>query len=120
MFYMYNQNNSGGDFITNDKVCHFVIVEAEYAENADIFAEDIGIYFDGCDDGRDCPCCGDRWSPAWESLDEPRIYSFNPEDYDVSNFDVSPGADPAAISNTEKQAKANSLVQLLQLFLCRF
>ena len=82
MFYMYNQNNSGGNFITDDKVCRFVIVEAEYADNADIFAEDIGIYFNGCDNDIDCPCCGDRWSPAWESLDEPKIYSFNPEDYD--------------------------------------
>jgi hypothetical protein len=39
-------------------------IEAESAEHADEKAAEIGIYFNGCDDGRDCPCCGDRWYEA--------------------------------------------------------
>ena len=29
-------------------------------------AEDIGLYFDGVEQGMDCSCCGDRWYRAWE------------------------------------------------------
>ena len=78
MFYTYNQNNSGGSFDFNESrgITHFVIVEADSAADADRRAEDIGLYFDGCDSGIDCDCCGDRWYTQWkdEGTDTPEIY----------------------------------------------
>ena len=74
-FYYYDQNNSGGSF---DKDFGYgIIIEAETAEKADEKAEEIGLYFDGCEDGLDCPCCGDRWSRAIERFgyDEPSMYT---------------------------------------------
>lgn len=60
-FYEYDQNNSGGSFIENDKLCHRVIIEAESEKEADEIAKNIGIYFNGVAKGYDCECCGDRW-----------------------------------------------------------
>jgi hypothetical protein len=77
MFYTYNQNNSFGTFDVNEDVTYYVIVEADSVEDANRRAEGVGIYFDGCSRGRDCPCCGDRWSEAWDGDDatpEPMIY----------------------------------------------
>lgn len=59
--YLFEQHNSGGVFHCNDKICHRVFIEAYDLDGAIDFATDIGIYFDGCDIGADCPCCGDRW-----------------------------------------------------------
>jgi hypothetical protein len=78
MFYCYNQNNSGGSF-SYDKhkgIGYFVIIEADNADDANRRAEDIGLYFDGCDNGEDCQCCGDRWYMAEEDdgKDTPLIY----------------------------------------------
>ena len=79
MFYTYNQNNSGGSFIVDDKVTHYIIVEADNAKESNTLAEDIGIYFNGCDDDIDCPCCGDRWCPAYDGKEEPLVYGMSPE-----------------------------------------
>ena len=83
MFYLFSQNNSGGFFEVNDKVCHFVIIEADDYRFANIIAEDIGIYFDGCENDTDCPCCGDRWDrvDSYDGKDQPMIYSIIPEDF---------------------------------------
>lgn len=59
MFYMFRQNNSGGKYKL--PAIH-VIIEAYSAAEADAIAERNGIYFDGCDLGYDCRCCGERWS----------------------------------------------------------
>jgi hypothetical protein len=77
MFYTYNQNNSFGTFDVNDDVTYYVIVEADSADDANRRAQNVGIYFDGCSVCRDCSCCGDRWSEAWEGDGdpEPMIYS---------------------------------------------
>lgn len=57
-WYTFRQNNSFGTFrgpVT-------VIVEAHSHHEANGRAEDeAGVYFDGCADGLDCDCCGDRW-----------------------------------------------------------
>ena len=77
MFYCFNQNNSGGSFYIDDDVAHYVIIEAESADAANDRAESIGIYFNGCNDERDCPCCGDRWYAVWsddEGNEAPSIY----------------------------------------------
>lgn len=68
--YKFRQNNSGGSFEQNDDVDINVFVEAIAAEEANRRAEDIGIYFNGCDKGWDCNCCGDRWNSIWEDDNE--------------------------------------------------
>ena len=60
-FYEFKQNNSGGSFAVNDQLCHNLIIEANNSEEAESKAESMGVYFNGCDEGMDCPCCGDRW-----------------------------------------------------------
>jgi hypothetical protein len=76
-FFLFRQNNSGGSFVINDNVAHSVIIEAYSPKEADARAEAIGVYFDGCMTGRDCDCCGDRWSSQWgneDGTDTPLIY----------------------------------------------
>ncbi len=90
MFYTYNQNNSGGGFIVRDGVTYSVIIEASSASEADAKAEEIGIYFDD-DYTVDCPCCGPRWSRAWDSDadEQPTIYGKPVVDYE--EFWAKPG-----------------------------
>jgi len=81
MFYTFNQNNTGGSFVDNDEVCHFVIVGADSAEQANRRAETFGLYFDGYGD---CDCCGNRWYEQWADTDgtaEPQIYDKPPQEY---------------------------------------
>lgn len=73
-WFEYTQNNSGGTFVTNDKLCHRIFIEARNAEEANGFAESLGIYFDGCSTGDDCPCCGDRWNTPWDEVKFPFVY----------------------------------------------
>lgn len=73
-FFQFDQNNSGGSFITNDKVCHRLFIEADSVEEAVEKAENLGCYWYGIDNGMDCPCCGDRWcNSPWEN-DYPMEY----------------------------------------------
>jgi hypothetical protein len=60
-FYEITQNNSGGSFAVNDKLCHRLFIEAKSEKEATRIAEDLGCYWDGVDKGIDCECCGDRW-----------------------------------------------------------
>lgn len=39
-----------------------------------------------------------------------------PDDFDISNYDVCPGADPTAMSSTERLMKAQGLAEMLQAF----
>ena len=89
-FYEYRQNNSGGSFL-NDKengICEYVVIEAFNSNDANDRAEKIGLYFDGCSNGNDCPCCGDRWYRADESegSDVPSIYGEPLESLEVSSY----------------------------------
>lgn len=83
MFYTFRQNNSGGSFVQNNKVGIYVIIEADSNKQANNRAEEIGIYFNGCDDGIDCNCCGDRWSRQYEEKGdiEPKIYDKTIKEY---------------------------------------
>lgn len=60
-FYLFDQNNSGGGFDVDEDIAHRVVIEADSEEAAEEKAFSIGIYYNGCDEGRDCECCGDRW-----------------------------------------------------------
>lgn len=84
MFYCFNQNNSGGSFIVNDSVAHYVIIEANSADEANDRAESVGIYFNGCDNDYDCPCCGDRWYAVWrdDGDETPVIYGTPVKEYE--------------------------------------
>lgn len=75
-FFTFRQNNSGGAFDIDDSVDRFVIIEASNSDEANNRALDIGIYFNGCDNEIDCPCCGDRWFPVWkdDATESPEIY----------------------------------------------
>ena len=84
-FFKYSQNNSGGNFHVDDKICHNVIIEAESASEADDIAESLGCYFDGCSTGRDCSCCGDRWSKQWND-DGINLEKLKNEGYVVSAY----------------------------------
>lgn len=68
--YKFDQNNSGGSFVVDDVLTHRVIIEALTEKDAISKAEDLGIYFNGVDEGIDCPCCGDRWDEPYR-LDFP-------------------------------------------------
>ncbi len=61
----WDQNNSGGSFITDENLCSSVYIEAETFDEANAKALSFGIYYDGVADGCDCECCGDRWYQPW-------------------------------------------------------
>jgi len=99
MFYEFRQTNSGG-FNVIDKergLNKFVIIEASSPEKANRIATDhVGIYFDGCAEGLDCSCCGDRWNRAdsYDGGEEPSLYGspitdfykdgyYNPDDISI-------------------------------------
>lgn len=85
MYYTFRQNNSFGTWKGPAK---FVIVEAADVNQASSRAEEVGVYFDGCDSGMDCPCCGDRWSTPYEDGTEtPMIYGEPIADYRAWNDD---------------------------------
>jgi len=77
-FYEFSQNNSGGKFTVDDKLCHRLIIEASSEEEACSIAEDMGVYFNGCEDGIDCECCGDRWhTPIEFNVDRVKEWSIS-------------------------------------------
>lgn len=69
-FYEYRQNNSSGFFVIDNDVSRYVLIEAPSADAANRKAKGVGIYFDGCDWGQDCSCCGDRWYERSHPLDD--------------------------------------------------
>ena len=73
MFYEFQQNNSGGYFVENDKVCHRLFIEADSEREAIWKAEELGCYWDGVSKGIDCPCCGNRWNCNYiDTFDSPK------------------------------------------------
>ena len=83
MFYMFEQNNSGGRFDVNDALCHRVVIEANSEREAIYKAEELGCYWDGVENGIDCHCCGDRW---YSSPDEIDIEKYAQEGYRVGVY----------------------------------
>lgn len=67
MFFTYRQNNSGGVWDGPEAI----VVEAEDTDEANAIAQLHGVYFDGLDTGKDCPCCGPRWTRAWDGHENP-------------------------------------------------
>lgn len=77
MFFEFNQNNSGGVFHVDDRVCHRVFIEADSRGEAIDIAENLGCYWNGVLTGVDCPCCGDRWSLPYDFVHIDRLSSYN-------------------------------------------
>lgn len=92
-YYEFRQNNSGGrwDNDPGNGIGFMVWIEAMSPSHANERAESIGIYFDGCDRGRDCSCCGDRWSRAreYDAHEEVPIERYLPNDGKGENFNYS-------------------------------
>jgi len=82
-FYEFEQNNSGGSFVVNERICHRIIIEAETEQQAIQKAEQLGCYWNGVEEGLDCPCCGDRW---YSSPSEININQFKKEGYPVDVY----------------------------------
>ena len=83
-WYMFDQNNSGGYFDVDNKVCHRLFIEAESFDDAVEKAEELGCYWDGVDKGIDCSCCGDRWS-KWGD-DPVDLEKYKTEGYRVGEY----------------------------------
>jgi hypothetical protein len=73
-WYEFSQNNSGGSFVVNENLSHRVYIQALDTASAISKAEDMGIYFNGCEDGRDRSCCGDRWHEPYGEVKFPLEY----------------------------------------------
>ncbi len=84
MFYEFKQNNSGGHFVVNDKLCHRVVIEADSTHEAIDKAERLGCYWYGVQEGRDCSCCGDRWNKDY--LDAINLEKINERGFLVSEY----------------------------------
>ena len=81
MFYEFDQNNSGGWFEENDKLCAILFIEAETQQEAVLKAENLGCYWNGVSKGIDCECCGDRWHKPYSSKVFPMGQFDNIEEY---------------------------------------
>ena len=91
MFYHFSQNNSGGSFSFNENrgITHHVIIEADSAFQANQNAKEmLGIYFNGCREGRDCECCGDRWDEVQEysGKEFPHFYGTPVQEFTNSEY----------------------------------
>ena len=84
-WFTYRQNNSFGYF---QEPAHYVLIEAKNAEQADAIAVTLGLYFNGCETARDCPCCGDRWYPTAgkDGSEEPEIYGKSPRSREAYGY----------------------------------
>lgn len=74
--YVYDQNNSFGVFDVSDKLAPYVVVEAFTVDEAIEIGLNLGIYFNGVDEGIDCDCCGDRWYMPRENVKMDDIISY--------------------------------------------
>src|SRR5690606_15189130 len=60
---------------------------AESAREANRIAEDLGCYWDGCDSGIDCNCCGYRWSSKWSDDMYVNLEKYQENGYEVGVYD---------------------------------
>jgi hypothetical protein len=79
-FFEFKQNNSGGYFDVDDKVCNRVVVEADSLQEAIDIMEPMVENQSGS-----CPCCGDRWSLSY--ADEVDLAKYKKDGYQVGVYD---------------------------------
>lgn len=75
MLYRYEQNNSWWITINDNIICEVMIIEADNEKEAEQKAEELGIYFEWCEDWRDCEYCWDRWSRYADEIKFPYKWS---------------------------------------------
>lgn len=80
MFFEFKQNNTGGHFDVDKKLCNRVVIEAPSLEVAQTKGLVLGMYWDGVNSGTDCACCGDRWYAHADIID---LKSINKEGFKV-------------------------------------
>lgn len=85
-WFEYRQNNSGGVFFMDDDASIYVFIQAESADAANQKAEEVTIYFDGCESDRDCDCCGDRWYHADYPVDSFKTHFWHEENTEYDNI----------------------------------
>lgn len=85
-FFEFSQNNSGGSFTVDEKLCHRLFIEADSYEEAVDKAENLGCYWNGVDEGMDCSCCGDRWHQPFGEIDLMKMDSNKDGGYPVGRF----------------------------------
>ena len=85
-WYEFDQNNSGGVFVMDDDVSIKVFIQAESEDVANQKAEEVGIYFDGCEKGIDCDCCGDRWYSEIYPRDSFKTHFWGSENAEYDNI----------------------------------
>lgn len=94
-WFEFRQNNSGGSFDYTDDVGRSVFIQARSSAEANEIAENKGVYFNGCDAGWDCECCGDRWYKVWSNddgtEDMPQDYVYPAGKVDFALMDTKPG-----------------------------
>ena len=92
MFFEFDQNNTGGHFTVDKNLCHRLFIEASDTGTAIDKAVAMGVYFNGCDDGSDCPCCGDRWHEPYDPITFPHKYGSFSDDSEYK-FPFQPNRD---------------------------
>lgn len=105
-WYLFDQNNSGGSFDVDDKVCHRLFIEANNEDEAIAKAEELGCYWNGVANGIDCPCCGDRWSCYYVNTVD--IEKYKTEGYTVSVYD---GIYPSTKSEWEERYRKYNVIK---------
>ena len=113
-FYEFNQNNSGGHMDYNDKLTHRVFIEAEDYRSANSIAEDLGIYFNGVDNGSDCECCGDRWYEGTELTFPHQTGSFNDEEAKAIVNKVGGTIVPTKYKSTRKEVRFDIVFETVE------
>lgn len=88
-FYTYDQNNSGGYYVEDNKygICEIVIIEANSVGEANDKLSEIGDNVSGFNNF--CSCCGQRWYYLDEDdlgTENPEIFGVSVEDYEGSFF----------------------------------
>jgi hypothetical protein len=84
----FNQNNSGGSFVTDENVTYDTLFESKTSKGANKKAKEVGIYFNGCEEGYDCSCCGDRWSKAYhDTPDNYSVFEFPDKESAIAYFE---------------------------------
>lgn len=84
-FYPFHQNNSGGYYILNNDVQHYVIIEGydlwQIESKANQVFHDYRVH---------CECCGERWDDDWiheryltdePMINEESVYNYNIDEH---------------------------------------
>lgn len=86
--YVYWQNNSGGYFkkirkTYKDNMLILPVKREGFSSNGYVSLAVANkkvvpkeVYFDGVEEGFDCPCCGDRWSRLYDWDTKEKIYIY--------------------------------------------